>query len=441
MLPHLATRLFGVPLLIHRPKLELILGVLGDRLGVSATSIAPIAAIDPRFPTDRLSAVADRGIAVIPVYGSLVKRALAVEAASGLTAYGQIALELQRALDDPSVRGVLLDIDSPGGEAAGSFELARRVREACAIKPVWAIANDSAFSAAYAIACGADQIFMTETAGVGSIGVIAMHLDQSVRDAQQGYRYTAITAGSHKDDFSPHAPLSDPARGALQSEVDRLYEMFVSHVARMRGLERDRVRDTEAALFFGEQALAACLADGVGTFEEVHAQFVTHLSRLRRLSSPAQLVIASGTTTSVKEIEMSETQPDHLAADPVSATNARGVQATAVVEPAFEAAAAPHTPVDIAPLIAQARADAARSAQAIAEMCLIAGCPERAAEFIAAGAPEGAVRKALIDARAQKSAEQVIRSSIEPAAGTQTQPSRPEDSPVVAAVKKLVHKE
>jgi hypothetical protein len=101
----------------------------------------------------------------------------------------------------------------------------------------------------------------------------------------------------------------------------------------------------------------------------------------------------------------------------------------------------PLAPVDIAPLIAQARADASRSAQAIAEICLIAGCPERAAEFIAAGVPEGAVRKVLIDAKAQKSAEQVIRSSIEPAAGTQTQPSRPEDSPVVAAVKKLVHKE
>lgn len=85
------------------------------------------------------------------------------------------------------------------------------MREATAVKPIWAVANDAAFSAAYAIAA-AQRVIVTETGGVGSIGVIALHIDQSVQDANDGYRYTAITAGSHKNDFSPHEPLSDVAR-------------------------------------------------------------------------------------------------------------------------------------------------------------------------------------------------------------------------------------
>mgnify|MGYP000747584119 CR=1 FL=1 len=123
---------------------------------------------------------------MIPIHGSLVKRSLGMEAASGLTSYGEIAAMLDSALADPQVSGILLDIDSPGGEASGSFELARRVREVAAVKPVWAVANDAAYSAAYAIAASAQRLFVTETGGVGSIGVIALHVDQSVKDAKDG---------------------------------------------------------------------------------------------------------------------------------------------------------------------------------------------------------------------------------------------------------------
>ena len=91
--------------------------------------------------------------------------------------------------------------------------------------------------AAYAIASAASRVYVTQTAGVGSIGVIAMHVDQSARDAQEGYRYTAITAGDQKNDFSPHQPLDKEASVRLQAEVDRLYSIFVDHVAVMRNLE------------------------------------------------------------------------------------------------------------------------------------------------------------------------------------------------------------
>ena len=228
MLPHLAARLFGTPLLVQRAKLDVILAVLGDRLNIAppATELA--------VPVARTPASGVPGIAVIAVHGTLVKRTAGLDAASGLTSYADIGVTLESALADPQVAGILLDIDSPGGEASGSFELARRVREGAAVKPIWAIANDSAFSAAYAIASAADRVIISETGGVGSIGVIALHIDQSIKDAQDGYRYTAVTAGSHKNDFSPHEPLSDTAKAELQAEVDRLYGLFVDHVAGMR---------------------------------------------------------------------------------------------------------------------------------------------------------------------------------------------------------------
>lgn len=224
-LPHLASRLYGTPLLVARSKLDIILSVLGERIHWPE----PQSAIP--LPPSRVQTDAPFGIAVVPIHGTLVRRGLGLDAASGLTSYGDIGAMLDAALADPTVAGILLDVDSPGGEAGGVFELARQIRAADARKPVWAIASDSAFSAAYAIACSASRVYVTQTGGIGSIGVIAMHVDQSARDAQEGYRYTAITAGDQKNDFSPHQPLDKEASARLQAEVDRLYGIFVDHVA------------------------------------------------------------------------------------------------------------------------------------------------------------------------------------------------------------------
>ena len=348
---------------------------------------------------------------MIPIHGTLVKRTLGLEAASGLTSYQDIGAMLDAALADPSVTGILLDVDSPGGEASGSFELARRVREAAAVKPIWAVANDAAFSAAYAIASSADRIVVTETGGVGSIGVIALHIDQSVKDANDGYRYTAITAGQHKNDFSPPEPLTHTAKGELQSEVDRLYDIFVGHVATMRGLPEMAVRATEAALYFGPNATAAGLADAVGTLEATLTEFSTYLSSRGRKAPPTRAVARPG-ATHLQEDDMSleETQIEMI-----------GVDQAAV-------------------LVAEARREVTQSAQAIAELCLIAGCPDKAAAFIAEGKSEADVRRVLCEAKAARSEATPIHSTITPEAGTET-PERPEASPVVAAVKKLIHKE
>ena len=407
MLPHLAARLFGTPLLVHRAKLDVILAVLGERLNLTAP------AADLAIPVPRVTPAQPSGIAVIPIHGTLVKRVLGMEAASGLTSYGGIAQEIDAALADPLVQGILLDIDSPGGEASGSFELARQIRHAATQKPVWAVANDAAYSAAYALAASAQRLIVTETGGVGSIGVIALHIDQSAKDAQEGYRYTAVTAGAHKNDFSPHHPLSDEAKAELQAEVDRLYGLFVEHVTAMRSLNADAVRATEAGLYFGANAITAGLADAVSSFETALADFSLFLSARNHKPPQARERIRTEAVIASKENAMQENE--------TPLTEMIGVDQAAV-------------------LVAEARREAVQSAQAIAELCLIAGCHEQAAGFIAAGKSESDVRRVLCEARAARSEVMPIHSTITPEADTEVM-HRPELSPVVAAVKKLTTKE
>ena len=417
-LVHLASRLYGTPLLIARAKLDVILAVVGPRIGLQGLDMAA------PLPGPRIETPTSPGIAVIPIHGTLVRRALGLEVASGLSSYAEIGARIDAALADPAVKGILLDIDSPGGEAGGVFELADRIRQACAIKPVWAHANDAAFSAAYALAASATRLTLSQTAGVGSIGVIALHVDQSVKDAKEGLTYTAIYAGQHKNDFSPHAPLSEEAGAALQLEVDRLYEIFVSQVAAMRGLEPEAIRSLEARLVFGAAAVTAGLADGVASLEQVVAEFAASLAAQRRL----------GISTSTQRTPPARASPAAADAPPVPLSSPSNPESPMEqLPPTATADTAPTAPIPAAaePFTPNPRAEA----QAIAEICLIAGASQRTAEFLAAGLSEAQVRRALLEARAD---QPEIASRITADAGTVV---RPETSPVVAAVKKLITKE
>lgn len=437
-LVHLASRLYGTPLLIARSKLDVILSVLGPRIGLPDIDAAV------SLPTPKAaSAMAQPGIAIIPVHGTLVRRAIGLEAASGLTSYGEIAARLDAALADPQVSGILLDLDSPGGEAGGVFELAERIRAANDIKPVWAHANDSAYSAAYAIAAATSRLTLSQTAGVGSIGVIALHVDQSIKDAKDGIAFTAIYAGHHKNDFSPHAPLSPQAASTLQSEVDRLYGIFISQVAQMRGLDSDAVRATEAGLIFGEAAVTAGLADAVISLDQVLVEFSNALGAQRRLATPSASTATRGPLARASPMSMKaspqissdhhshleQTMTDHENPSPPDEPTPETTP-----DPADTPVQQPPAP-PMAATLAGAPTNGRIEAQAIAEICLIAGAPQRTAEFLASGMTEAQVRRALLEARAD---QPEIASRITADAGTTV---RPESSPVVAAVKKLATKE
>jgi signal peptide peptidase SppA len=214
-----------------------------------------------------ISSIRD-GVAIIPIYGLLTKSANFCSSFFEMTSYDDIEDAIKVALDDAEVKSILLDIDSPGGEVSGLFELVDFIYESRNVKPIYAIANDYAFSAAYAIASAASKIFVNRTSGVGSVGVIATHIDQSEYDKKEGIKYTTIFAGDKKNDLSPHEPLSDEATADLQKEVDRLYEMFVASVARNRNVSTAQIRATQAALYYGAESVSLGLADETTDFRK-----------------------------------------------------------------------------------------------------------------------------------------------------------------------------
>jgi signal peptide peptidase SppA len=226
------------------------------------------------------------GIAVIEISGVLIHRGAWIGKSSGQTSYEGIAAQIGAATSDPTVRGVALDIDSFGGEVAGVFDLADRIRALRTIKPVWAFVAEHAFSAGYALASQADRILLPRTGAVGSIGVVVMHADLSGQLDQDGVRVTLIHAGSHKVDANPYAPLPDAVRDDIQREIDVLRFLFAETVAAGRAgrLSQEAALATEAASFRGADAVAAGLADEVIDMQRGFAAFQQRVANNPTLS-------------------------------------------------------------------------------------------------------------------------------------------------------------
>jgi signal peptide peptidase SppA len=390
-LSHIASRVFNTPLMVDSKKLTAILAVLAPRLGVEPPAVE--AALLSEQRSRKPYAVTDAGVAVIEIAGSLVNRASGMDAQSGLTSYEQLGNEILDAATDPQVKGILLRFDSYGGEANGAWDVAALIEEAARIKPVWASVDDWALSAGYLLASATDRIWVTRTGGVGSVGIIAMHLDQSGWDADNGLKYTTIFAGDRKNDFNPHEPLSDGARDVLVSEVDRLYGMFVGAVARRRSIGATAVRGTEAGILYGEDSVARSFADRIGTFRDALAEMTAALSE----RNPSQSKFTKGGTT---------------------------------VSEATQAATSPPVP-DLAAIEAEAREQGYAEAAEIVVLCNIAGRPALAGDFIARRLAVADVRRELLTRRAEADQDE-IRSHVLPEAGTAAKQNL-DDNPVVKA--------
>ncbi|MBN7138993.1 capsid protein [Lysobacter enzymogenes] len=215
-----------------------------------------------RAQDDRRQAlVAETGVEVLGIHGLLVARTMNMNPCEQTTSYENLRRELQRSLADPMVEHIVLDIDSPGGSAAGAFELAEDIFAARQVKPITAVTNFSAYSGGYLLGAAATEMVISETGGLGSIGVIARHADFSKRNESMGVSVTTVFAGAHKNDLSPHEPLTEQSMVFLQDMVNTSYERFVAAVARFRGMPEQAVRATEANVFFGQRAIDIGLAD------------------------------------------------------------------------------------------------------------------------------------------------------------------------------------
>ncbi|MEK6369048.1 MAG: S49 family peptidase [Burkholderia gladioli] len=277
---HMAQRLFNVPLAIRREKAEVIMAALMDRLGVSQIArleggrLKPMAMEDwdegydsfsreGRVPDPGYDMIPDTGVALIAVHGTLVQKLGTLRPWSGMTGYDGLREAILRAHSDPKVKAIVLDVDSPGGEVAGCFDLVDTIYAQRGNKPMWSILTESAYSAGYAIASAADRVIVPRTGGVGSVGVIVMHVDWSKALTNAGMAVTFITYGERKADFHPEIPLSKEAYQAAQADINTMGELFVATVARNRGLSADVVRKTEAACYMGDAGVSIGLADAV----------------------------------------------------------------------------------------------------------------------------------------------------------------------------------
>ena len=422
-LPHVASRVLGTPLMIARAKLEVILGVLAPRFAGGALEV-----VDPVADPALLTSITTEKIAVVSVIGTLVSRSGYLDAASGLQAYGDIAEAIAAAMDDASVRGVILDVDSPGGEVGGLFDLVERIEaiRSAGAKPLWAVVNESALSAAYAIASAADRIYITRTGEVGSIGVVAAHIDESGADAKAGLAWTFVFAGEQKVDGNGHEPLSERARATIQADIDRLYSDFCGLVAANRGLTIETVRSTSAAIYRGELAIRAGLADRLGTLDLAVAEMAAELDRTMPARMPIHQTPKRSLSMATDDTERIEDQPSKRQ-EPVTSAPA---PADAVPEPA-------PTPASAEPASAEPAAEAATTERLRAEFAEVAAIATQAARLGVTLDAADALKKGIAPDALRRTVLDTLAARAEATSVIAAAPSTPTagDSPIVRRAK------
>jgi len=221
-------------------------------------------------------------VAVIPLSGFLTQKPTLFSMLFGGTSVQAFAREVVAALGDQSIGAVLLDIDSPGGETFGMTEAAAQIRAARGTKPLVAVANPIAASAAYWLGSQADEFVVTPSGLAGSVGVFSTYVDESKALEQAGLAVTFIKYGARKAEASGVEPLSEGALASIQARVDEAGRMFEADVAKGRGVSVAKVHSDfgEGGILTASQAVAAGAADRIATLDEVVARLASGQKRL-----------------------------------------------------------------------------------------------------------------------------------------------------------------
>jgi capsid assembly protease len=480
----IAARAFNTPLLVEPSKAMAFLSGLGPRiLGrrvemVDGVDVPDSTVAKPARASILAGGLADSyrqhgdapypvvdGIAVIEISGVLIHRGGWIGQSSGQTSYEGITAQIDAAAGDPTVRGLALEIDSFGGEVAGVFDLADRIRAIRATKPVWAFVAEHAFSAGYALASQADRILLPRTGALGSIGVVVLHAEMSGQLDQDGVRVTLIHSGQHKVDGNPYQPLPEAVRDDIQREIDVLRFLFAETVAAGRAgrLSQEAALATEAATFRGADAVAAGLADEVTDLARGFATF-----RQSVVQRPSAALPRAGATTARHTIhhpreetimanapDQDDTMPEEArdvqlddATDAVVETPAADAPSDTGDGAAASAPAAPPTasqppiapasiatpvaapPSNLAELSAQLREAAAEIAEIAAQAGRL-GIAIDAAKALREGTAPEALRKLVLQRAADASdARDVIAAAPSPIL------PKSSESPIVAAAKR-----
>lgn len=229
-----------------------------------------------------------RAIGILPIYGSIRQHADIFTLFFGGATTDVLSKRLQELVADPNIAQIVLDIDSPGGGVEGITEFAAQLFQARKHKPIVAVVNSLAASAAYWIAAQASEIVVTPSGQVGSIGVIAIHQDFSKKLEQEGIKPTLITAGKRKGEGNPFEPLSEEAEANIQKLVDDFFSMFVKDVARGRGVKVSEARNGfgQGGVVGAQEAVDLGMADRIASLDDT-------LMRLTRRRGGSQIPSAN----------------------------------------------------------------------------------------------------------------------------------------------------
>lgn len=246
---------------------------------LSAIQAALKSGLEVRHPSENngKTSTVISGVRVIPIHGVIEHHAGIFTDYFGGTSTDGLMQALQQALRDPEVSAIVFDIDSPGGTLPGVHEAASMIREARGEKPMYALANSTAASAAYWIGSAADKMYAIPSARVGSVGVYALHLDFSKQLESDGVVPTFVYSGKYKVEGNPYEPLADEARAEIQRHVDEAYSQFVSDVAKNRGTSvADVIKNYgQGRVLSAKEAKAAGMIDGVLRRDELFSKIVS----------------------------------------------------------------------------------------------------------------------------------------------------------------------
>ncbi|GAF71314.1 unnamed protein product, partial [marine sediment metagenome] len=217
----------------------------------------------------------ENGVALIRVQGVIAPKMNLLAEISGGTTLQSLSRQLRQHVADPTVKTIILDVDSPGGSVVGLREFVTELQAGKSRKKIIAVANFTMASAAYWIAAQAHEIVAAPSADIGSIGVLGLHIDRSARNEKLGLKHTLIKAGEFKGEGSDHFPLGDEAAAFLQSRVNEIYDHFVRAVAKGRGVSVSEVRNGfgEGRALGAEQAKRLGMVDRIDTMAGVLARF------------------------------------------------------------------------------------------------------------------------------------------------------------------------
>jgi len=264
-------KILGTPWVIHPDSLNNILSIMDRKLAGETIDTSEFA-FGPQ-PSELLTTESGPAspVGVLNITGPIFPKANMMTQMSGATSIEKLQSDFRQMLNDDTIQSIVLNIDSPGGMSDLIMEMGDEIYSARGQKPIVAVANTTACSAAYWLGSQAEKLFVTPSGQVGSVGVYTVHQDKSAQQEKEGVSTTMISAGKYKVEGSPFGPLSDDAKEHMQERVDETYSEFVSAVARGRGTTDDIVKEAYGSgrTYHAKTALAMNMVDGIQTLDSV----------------------------------------------------------------------------------------------------------------------------------------------------------------------------